>query len=180
MSDAPVSPTVLVVMGVSGSGKTTLAKTLAERFGWEYGEGDDLHPRANVEKMAAGHPLTDEDRWPWLDRISVWIGDHLSAGRSGVITCSALRRSYRKRLAGTGVVFVYLHGSYQLIDERMKRRKDHYMPESLLQSQFDTLEEPEAGENAVLVELGGSPDEEAERAIAALREHGIELVQPKR
>ncbi|WP_029137086.1 gluconokinase [Nakamurella lactea] len=170
-----MSPTVLVVMGVSGSGKTTLAKTLSEKFGWEYGEGDDLHPRANVEKMAAGHPLTDEDRWPWLDRISVWIGDHLAAGRSGVITCSALRRRYRNRLSGTGVVFLYLHGSYELIDERMKRRKDHYMPESLLHSQFDTLEEPGDDENVVVVELGGTPQEEADRAIQALREHGVDL-----
>lgn len=167
--------TVLVVMGVSGSGKSTVAKAVAQRLGWEFGEGDDLHPAENVQKMAAGRPLTDQDRWPWLDRVSGWIHQHLAAGRSGVITCSALRRSYRDRLAGTGVVFVYLQGSYELIDQRLRHRIGHYMPESLLRSQFDTLEEPAVDENAVMVELAGAPDEVVDRTILALRQRGISV-----
>lgn len=168
-----MSPTVLVVMGVSGSGKTTVARALAAEFGWEFGEGDDLHPPANLAKMAVGHPLTDDDRWPWLDLISRWISDHLAARRSGVITCSALRRSYRDRLAAPGVVFLYLHGSPELIDQRMQHRSGHFMPESLLQSQLDTLEEPGPDERVVQVELGGSPAQEAARVVEVLRAQGI-------
>ena len=103
-------PTVLVVMGVSGTGKSTVAGMLADRLGWDLAEGDDLHPPANVEKMRAGTPLTDEDRWPWLDKVAAWIRAHTDAGTPGIITCSALRRIYRDRLSGPGVVFVHLAG----------------------------------------------------------------------
>src|SRR5580765_7102246 len=103
--------TVLVLMGVSGCGKSTVAGVLAGQLGWEFEEGDDLHPPANIAKMHAGHPLTDEDRWPWLDLVSAWIRGRTDAGLPGIITCSALKRSYRDVLRGDDVVFVYLHGT---------------------------------------------------------------------
>lgn len=166
-------PVVLVLMGVSGSGKTTVAVALAERLRWDFQEGDDLHPEANRQKMAAGIPLTDEDRWPWLNRIADWISAKLHAGESGIVTCSALRQRYRDRLSGDGVVFVFLHGSRELIDERLSRRTGHFMPESLLDSQFRTLEPPSDGKDTVVVELGGTPAEEAAHALNALRDKGF-------
>lgn len=166
-------PVVLVVMGVSGSGKTTIAEALAAELGWAFEEGDDLHPPANRAKMAAGEPLTDTDRWPWLDRVAAWIADRLASGESGVITCSALRHRYRDKLAGDGVAFVFLHGSRALIVDRLSRRAGHFMPGSLLDSQIETLEVPAADEHTVSVELGGTPTEEADRAMRALRDAGI-------
>lgn len=166
-------PVVLVVMGVSGSGKTTIAEAVAAELGWDFEEGDDLHPRANRAKMAAGEPLTDADRWPWLERVAAWIADQLATGDSGIITCSALRRRYRGKLAGDGVVFVFLHGSRALIADRLSRRVGHFMPGLLLDSQMETLEVPVADEHTVTVELGGTPTEEADRAIQALRGAGI-------
>ncbi len=164
---------VLVVMGVSGSGKTTVATTLAGLLGWDFQEGDDLHPEANRQKMAAGIALTDADRWPWLDRIADWISAKLRSGESGIVTCSALRQCYRDRLAADGVVFVFLHGSRQLIDDRLSRRAGHFMPESLLDSQLRTLEAPTEGRNTIVVELGGTPEEEAAHALRALRQRGV-------
>ncbi len=110
-------PLVLVLMGVSGCGKTTIAALLAGRFGWDLEEGDGLHPQSNVAKMHAGHPLTDEDRWPWLEKVAEWIEGQLDAGKNGVITCSALKRSYRDILnrRGAGVLFIYLSGSPEVI-----------------------------------------------------------------
>ncbi|MBM9467942.1 gluconokinase [Nakamurella leprariae] len=160
-------------MGVSGTGKTTLATGLAERFGWVFQEGDDLHPPANVAKMSSGQPLTDDDRWPWLDRVAVWIKDQLANGRSGVITCSALRRVYRDRLRRSGVVFVLLHGSREQITDRLAARRGHYMPLSLLNSQLATLELPGADEQAVIVPLGGTPEQELDAALDGLRQAGI-------
>jgi gluconokinase len=146
----PRSPgTVLVVMGVSGSGKSTVAGLLARKLGWDLADGDDLHPQANVAKMAAGQPLTDEDRWPWLDAVAAWIRAHTQSGTSGVITCSALRRRYRDRLRGDGVVFVHLTGTREEIAARMAARTDHFMPPALLDSQFATLEEPGPDENVL-------------------------------
>ena len=118
----------LVLMGVSGCGKSTVAGVLAGRLGWDFGEGDDLHPPENVAKMAAGHPLTDDDRWPWLERVAQWIREHTDAGRPGIITCSALKRSYRDILRGDHVVFVYLHGTREQIATRLAARHGHYMP----------------------------------------------------
>ncbi|HEY1972558.1 MAG TPA: gluconokinase [Pseudonocardia sp.] len=159
----------LVLMGVSGSGKSTVAGVLAGQLGWDLAEGDDMHPAANVAKMAADHPLTDEDRWPWLDRVAGWIRAHTEAGRPGVITCSALRRSYRDVLRGERVVFVLLAGEFEQIKARLSARHGHFMPADLLQSQFDTLEPLGPDECALSVDIGPSPTELAEEIIKRLR-----------
>ena len=159
---------VLVVMGVTGTGKSTVAALLAGRLGWDLEEGDDLHPAANVEKMRGGEPLTDEDRWPWLEVIAGWIREHIAAGTPGVITCSSLRRAYRDRLSGPGVVFVHLDGTREQIQARLDQRLDHFMPSSLLDSQLSALEPLEADERGVVVPLGGRPWDEVDRALRAL------------
>jgi carbohydrate kinase (thermoresistant glucokinase family) len=155
-------------MGVSGCGKSTVAALLAGRLGWPFEEGDDMHPAANVAKMHAGHPLTDEDRWPWLKRIAAWIDEQLAAGRSAIVTCSALRRSYRDVLRRDGVTFVYLHGEYEQIARRLAARHGHFMPSSLLVSQFADLEEPTGDEQAMRVDIGGSPVELADEIVTSL------------
>lgn len=162
------SVTVLVLMGVSGSGKSTVAGVLAGRLGWDLAEGDDLHPEANVAKMAAGQPLTDADREPWLARVAAWIRAHTDVGRPGLITCSALKRRYRDELRGDDVVFVYLAGTHDQIARRLAARHGHYMPASLLDSQLDTLEPPEPDENAIRVDVAGSPQDEAAEIITRL------------
>lgn len=162
---------VLVVMGVSGSGKSTVAGILAGQLGWDLAEGDDLHPPANVAKMAAGIPLTDQDRWPWLDLVADWISDHTRAGIPGIITCSALKKSYRDRMRGDNVVFVHLAGNKDLIARRLSARLDHFMPTTLLDSQISTLEPPGADENTLVVDLGRSPAEEAAEIITRLGLH---------
>jgi len=153
-------PVVLVLMGVSGCGKTTIAQVLAAHLHWCFEEGDALHPQANVDKMAAGHPLDDTDRAPWLAKVADWVDGRLDAGECGIITCSALKRSYRDLIdrRGEGVEFVYLHGSRELIASRLNARHGHFMPPSLLASQFATLEEPAADEPAIRVEIGASPE----------------------
>ncbi len=161
--------TVLVLMGVSGSGKSTVAGLLAGRLSWDFEEGDDLHPEVNVAKMAAGHPLTDADRWPWLDRVAEWIHHQLETGRSGIITCSALKRAYRDRLRAPGVTFVYLHGTHDLIAGRLAKRHGHYMPSTLLDSQFADLEPPEPDENSLTIDIGPSAAEQAAQIVQALR-----------
>ena len=163
-------PVVLVLMGVSGCGKTTVAALLAGRLGWPFEEGDALHPEANIEKMKAGHPLDDDDRAPWLEKVADWVGQRLDAGESGLITCSALKRSYRDTIdrRGTGVVFVYLHGSYETIAARLAARHGHFMPTKLLDSQFADLQEPGADEPAVRVDVGPAPSEIAKTVIAML------------
>jgi gluconokinase len=160
----------VVVMGVSGSGKTTLAERLANKLGWPFVEGDRLHPPANVEKMRQGIPLTDADRAPWLDRIGEELHRWTAEGRSGVLTCSALKRAYRDRIrsARPDVRFVYLKGSEALIKTRAAARHHEYMPASLVRSQFETLEEPAPDEPVVTVDAGGSPDAEVAAVIAAL------------
>jgi len=157
---------VLVLMGVSGSGKSTIAALLARRLGWDWIEGDDLHPAANIAKMSAGVPLTDDDRWPWLLLVADWIDDQSEARRPGIVTCSALKRVYRDLLRRDNVLFVYLRGSRELIAARMAERHGHFMPTSLLDSQFEALEEPEPDERALIVDIGSGP-EEAEAAILA-------------
>ena len=166
---AAEEPTVLVVMGVSGTGKSTVAGLLADRLGWELAEGDDLHPLENVAKMRAGTPLTDEDRWPWLDEVAAWIRSHTDGGTPGVITCSALRRVYRDRLRGPGVVFVHLDGTREEISAQMAKRSGHFMPLSLLDSQLATLEPLEPDENAIVVSVAQSLDDEVAEILAALR-----------
>jgi len=160
---------VLVVMGVSGCGKSTVAGIVAGQLGWDLEEGDDLHPDANVAKMAAGTPLTDEDRWPWLDRVAGWIREHTDAGRPGVITCSALRKVYRDRLRGDNVIFVHLAGTRDTINRRITARHDHFMPAGLLDSQLDTLEPLEPDENALVVDVGPTPARLAAEIISRLR-----------
>ena len=164
-------PMVVVVMGVSGSGKTTVAKLLAEMSGWQFQEGDTLHPPANVEKMSAGIPLTDADRLPWLRKIAETIDGWRARGESGVITCSALKRSYRDIIIGDrpNVRLVYLKGSHDLIRQRMAARHGHFMPPTLLDSQFSTLEEPSPDENAIVVDIGGRPEEIAGEIAERLR-----------
>jgi gluconokinase len=171
--DGPMSARVLVVMGVSGCGKSTVAALLAGREGWAFEEGDSLHPQANVAKMHAGHPLTDEDRAPWLEKVAAWIEATLDAGRNGVITCSALKRAYRDVLNRRhhGVVFVYLAGDQATIAARLAVRQGHFMPAGLLQSQFDSLEEPTDDEPVIRVNIGPAPEE--------IVQHVIDQLDPK-
>jgi gluconokinase len=135
----------IIVMGVSGSGKTTVGRALARQLGVDFFEGDDFHPPSNVAKMQSGEPLTDADRQPWLERLHQLIADEAAAGRSLVLACSALKESYRRQLSagGQNLRYVFLKGDFDLIVGRMRTRLGHYMPESLLQTQFDALEEPE-------------------------------------
>jgi carbohydrate kinase (thermoresistant glucokinase family) len=148
--------TILVVMGVSGSGKTTIAKALADRLGWAFEEGDDLHPGSDITKMHAGHPLDDRDRWPWLEKVAAWIDGWRQAGKSGVITCSALKRSYRDFLTRgrPEVRLLYLHGDIELITARLTARRGHFMPASLLDSQLAALEEPDPDEHPIYADVG--------------------------
>ena len=162
---------VILVMGVSGSGKTTIGALLAGTLGWDFADGDDLHPPANVAKMRGGTPLDDTDRWPWLDAIGAWIDLHRVAGNPGVITCSALKRVYRDRLlVGRGDVrLVYLHGSYDVVAGRQAARQGHFMPASLIQSQFATLEEPGADEHPLALPVDLPPVEIVAKIIGQLR-----------
>lgn len=160
--------TVLVIMGVSGCGKSTLGGILAGQLGWDLQEGDDLHPASNVAKMASGQPLTDEDRWPWLERVAEWIDDHVAAGRPGIVTCSALKRSYRDVLRGDNVVFVHLAGTREQIWDRLSARLDHFMPASLLDNQLATLEPPGPDEHMIAVDVGRPPADEAAEIIRTL------------
>ena len=171
METALTHPPILVIMGVSGAGKTTVAKILAARLGWPFEEGDDLHPESNIAKMKAGIPLTDADRRPWLARVAAWIDRQRQSGQPGIITCSALKRSYRDAIIGDrpDVRLVYLHGSRDLIAARVAQRHGHFMPAGLLQSQFDTLEEPGPDENPLTVDVGGSPGQTADEIIRRLR-----------
>jgi carbohydrate kinase (thermoresistant glucokinase family) len=163
-------PAILVVMGVSGSGKTTIAVLLAELLHWELADADSFHSAANVRKMHSGIPLTDEDRWPWLHAIAAWIDETRRAGRRGIVTCSALKRSYRKILIDDrqDVRLVYLKGDAELIGRRMAKRHGHFMSSALLQSQFDTLEEPGPDENPITVSVAAEPHAIAARILAEL------------
>ena len=153
-------PCALIVMGVSGSGKSTIADKLAERLRWRYEDGDKFHPASNVAKMSAGHPLTDEDRWPWLQAIADEIDRVCKAGQRAVIACSALKRAYRDILVHgrSDVRIVYLKGTQELIARRLAARKNHFMPPGLLDSQFKTLEPPDPLENPVTVSIDAPID----------------------
>ncbi|WAJ28655.1 gluconokinase [Antarcticirhabdus aurantiaca] len=166
-----IGRTAIVVMGPSGVGKTTTAKLLSERLGWRFAEADEFHPQANIDKMKAGVPLEDADRWPWLDTIRDWIAARGAEGENVVVTCSALKRSYRDVLTGAEGVrvrFLQLEGEVGLVETRMKARRHHYMPPSLLASQFSTLEPLQLGEDGVAVSVDTSPDAVADHALAAL------------
>ena len=160
---------VLVIMGVSGSGKSTVAGLLAGRLGWDFAEGDDLHPESNVAKMHAGQPLTDEDRWPWLESIAGWIRRHTESGTPGIVTCSALKKRYRDILRGEGVVFVFLDGSRDRISDRLATRNGHFMPAALLESQFEALEAPTGDENCITLSVSSAPPDEAQEIIDRLQ-----------
>ena len=153
-----VAPAVLVVMGVSGSGKSTIALELQRVLGWPFQEGDDLHPPANVEKMRSGRPLNDADRLPWLQAVAAWIDARLAAHEPGIITCSNLKRAYRRITIGdrTGVRLIFLKGDERIIHERIAGRQHRYMPPALLRSQFETLEEPGDDEHPLTVAVHGS------------------------
>lgn len=150
---------VIIVMGVSGVGKTTIGKLLAEKLDFIYAEGDAYHPPENVAKMSAGTPLDDNDRQPWLERMAADIDRWLSNSQNAVLACSALKRRYRDILIGSrrNVRLIYLQGDKDTINNRMQQRKDHYMPPSLLDSQFAALEPPQADENPLVIEVNGAP-----------------------
>ena len=163
-------PVIVVVMGVSGSGKTTVSALLAAALGCQFQEGDDLHPAENVEKMRGGTPLTDADRMPWLHRIAKEIDSWRAQGESGVLTCSALKRSYRDIIirGRPDVTLVYLKGSYDIIRRRMAARREHFMPVALLESQFATLQEPTPDEHPIIVDVSGRPAEIATEIVRQL------------
>ncbi|MDB5576797.1 MAG: gluconokinase [Bradyrhizobium sp.] len=165
-------PVIAVVMGVSGSGKTTVAILLAAALGCAFQEGDDLHPVANVDKMHSGTPLTDADRLPWLNKIAEVIDGWRARGESGVLTCSALKRSYRDIIIGNrpDVTLVYLRGSHDLIHRRMAARHEHFMPLALLDSQFATLQEPAPDERPLIVDIGGRPAEIVAQIVGQLEQ----------
>jgi gluconokinase len=161
----------IVVMGVSGAGKSTVGRLIAERLDCPFRDADSFHPQANIEKMASGQPLTDEDRWPWLRAIAQWIGEHRAAGTTCVVTCSALKRVYRDLVTDaqhSDVRLVYLKGDIDLIEARLKTRTGHFMPPALLRSQFDALEEPRADEHAIAVPIDEAPEQIAGTVIRAL------------
>ncbi|MBX9845798.1 MAG: gluconokinase [Xanthobacteraceae bacterium] len=164
-------PSVVVIIGVSGSGKSTIASMLAHQLGWEFQDGDWFHPRQNVEKMQSGMPLTDEDRWPWLEAIAAWIDRTRETRQHGVVACSALKRSYRDVLVGNrpDVRIVYLKGTPELIARRLVTRTGHFMPTSLLESQFRTLEEPEPKENPITVSIEPIPSVIVAAILAQLK-----------
>ena len=163
-------PRVIVVMGVSGSGKTTVGAMLAGQLGWEFVDGDDFHPPENVAKMRSGHALTDEDRWPWLDSIARWIDAVRGTGGCGIVACSALRRAYRDRLAAgrPDVEVVFLEGNSALIAQRQAARPRHYMPASLVASQFATLERPDEDERVMEISVEPPAAEVLDAIVAKL------------
>jgi len=154
---------IVIVFGVSGAGKTTIGKLLAQEFGWRFYEADDFHSPANIEKMHSGVPLTDQDRWPWLESLRQLIKHSLEAGKNAVLACSALKRAYRERLRRSDdVKFVFLRGDCALIEKQLRQRRGHFMNPELLRSQFADLEEPKPDEDVVTIELGRTPQEVVE------------------
>lgn len=168
MSTAPTEQPVVIVMGVSGSGKTTVGEALAQRTEWAFMEGDSLHPPANVEKMRAGHPLDDDDRWPWLRRIGDWVDNNGPGG--AVITCSALKRRYRDLMSADRprMFFLHLSGTQERIAERVSHRKHEYMPASLLASQFADLEPLQPDERGLTVDATQPPAEIIQEVLPRL------------
>jgi gluconokinase len=161
---------VVIIFGVSGAGKTTIGQLLAEEFGWRFYEADDFHSQANTDKMRQCVPLTDEDRWPWLESLRQVIKRCLAAGENAVLACSALKEAYRRRLRlNADVKLVFLRGDYELIANQLRQRRGHFMNPALLQSQFADLEEPQPTEGAVVIELGRNPRELVQEIKSKLR-----------
>lgn len=162
---------VIVVMGVAGSGKSTIGSMLAHRLDWQFADADSFHPAANVEKMSRGVPLTDEDRFPWLEAIAAWMDRLGREGRHGIVACSALKRSYRRVLVGSrpDARIVYLKGERELIAARMAARSAHFMPVGLLESQFRTLEEPGPDEIPLVVSIAAPPQDMVDAILLKLR-----------
>jgi gluconokinase len=165
----------IVVMGVSGTGKTSVGEELAEELGCEFVEGDSLHPRRNIEKMEHGIPLTDEDRWPWLQAIADMVAVRDHEGTSTVVTCSALKRKYRDLLRDAApMFFVHLDAPFDVLEARMRQRTKHFMPASLLRSQVDTLEPLDDDEAGEVVDVSPALDVVVEEAVNAVRTYYME------
>jgi gluconokinase len=173
---SPAMPSILVVMGVSSSGKSTVGTLLAGQLHWEFEDGDWFHPARNIDKMHAGIPLTDEDRAPWLIAIADFIDQARLSGKRVVVACSALKRRYRTVIIGNrpDVQLIYLKGDMELIGRRFAARHEHFMPPSLLQSQFDALEEPGPDENPIVVSIEPRPREIVAAIVDALKAQILE------
>lgn len=165
---------IIIVMGVSGSGKTSVGGLIAKRLGCGFSDADAFHSAANKAKMAAGNPLNDDDRWPWLDAMRAAIADNIANGQTHVYACSALKQIYRDRLrkGDKDVIFVYLSGSFSLLESRLEHRANHFFDPALLKSQVDTLEPPAPEEQAITIDIAPSLDQIADEAIAALKARG--------
>lgn len=160
---------IVIIWGVSGAGKTTVGKTLSRELGWEFIEGDDFHPAANIDKMQRGVPLTDEDRQPWLQKLRAVITEALDKAENAVLACSALKKKYRDQLrVNDQVKFIFLRGSREQVALRLRNRRGHFFNPDLLASQFADLEEPTATENVMIVDLGQSPAEIVETILGKL------------
>ncbi len=161
---------IVIIYGVSGAGKTTVGQLLARELGWHFLEADEFHPAANIEKMHSGHPLTDEDRWPWLESLRELITRCIARGENAVLACSALKRAYREHLrVSEEVKLVFLRGDYALVAEQLRHRHGHFMNPALLRSQFDDLEEPDPDEGAITIQLGRPPRELVEEIKTKLQ-----------
>lgn len=161
-----------ILMGVSSTGKTSVGTAVAQKLGLKLIDGDDLHPRANIVKMASGTPLNDDDRRPWLERINDAAFSLEQKSEKGIIVCSALKKKYRDqiRAGNADVKFLFLNGSFKLVLERMKQRKGHFMKPEMLQSQFNTLEIPQADEpDVIFIDIDGSFEEVVERCVEAVK-----------
>lgn len=170
-------PPLVVVMGVSGSGKTTIGAALAQRLRAPFADADDFHPQANIDKMSAGIPLTDDDRGPWLATIATWLAEHAATG--GVASCSALKRAYRDVLAAAApqAFFVHLHGEPDVIAARVAGRPGHFMPTALVESQFATLEPLEPGERGAVLDVDQSVDDLVTQSLVLLQPHDPEATR---
>jgi gluconokinase len=167
-------PRAILLMGVSGCGKSTTGEGLAAELGWPFRDADSFHPAANIEKMSRGIPLSDEDRWPWLEAIAAWLDERIRKREPGIVSCSALKKTYRRLLLDgrPDVQLVYLKGELPLIGRRMARRVNHFMPPSLLESQFDALEEPDPTEWPIIVPIDTSPRRIVEHILAYMAGSG--------
>ena len=161
---------ILIVAGVSGSGKTTVGAMLAGRLGWPFADADDFHPAANIEKMRAGIPLTDEDRWPWLRAVEAWMDERIAAGESAVLGCSALKRSYRDMLLGgrPQAQMIFLAVDREVLARRLAARHGHFFPGQLLGTQMDALEPPGPNERVISIVPAGEPADTVASIIAIL------------